>query len=59
LKYILETELSFGKYKGLTIAQILLENPGYVRWMTENFKPSEATFDDEVLEILEREMRKR
>ena len=30
------TEITFGKYKGQTIGQVLAIDPGYVRWLSEN-----------------------
>lgn len=31
-----DTQMPFGKYKGLTLAHILLENPKYLRWLFGN-----------------------
>lgn len=34
--YDLDDELSFGKYKGKTVEEVLEEDPHYLKWAMEN-----------------------
>jgi uncharacterized protein (DUF3820 family) len=38
MKYITNTVLSFGKYKGKTVSEISKLNPSYLLWCTENIE---------------------
>ena len=42
----------FGKYKGVEIEEILLEDPQYLLWVRDNV--DQVSFDDEVNEKLDR-----
>ena len=37
----IDTEMYFGKHKGLTVLEIAQEDPGYLIWMYENFEDAE------------------
>ncbi len=47
--YGMEDELGFGKHKGKTVAEVLDEDPSYIKWAIEN---NVTAFDDEVLDEL-------
>lgn len=34
----LADELMFGKYKGMTLEEVIYEDPGYIQWCIENIK---------------------
>jgi len=52
----LESMMPFGKHKGFQVEDLVEDEPGYVRWLSEN---TSVDFDDEVFEALEkREQRK-
>jgi hypothetical protein len=51
--FYLDTILSFGKYIGQNVRDILKHDCGYVRWMIDNIKG--RTFADEVIEMLNTE----
>lgn len=36
MMYDLDDELSFGKYKGKTVEEVLEEDPHYLKWAMEN-----------------------
>ena len=36
MEYDLDDELSFGKYKGKTVEEVLEDDPTYLRWCLEN-----------------------
>lgn len=44
----LDTILWFGKYKGMTVREVMVENPGWVDWVAKNV--TWVTISDEVIE---------
>jgi hypothetical protein len=42
MMYDLDTKLGFGKYKGLTVEQILEHDPSYLLWLLENVERFEV-----------------
>ena len=42
-------ELTFGKHRGRTVAEVLDLDPSYIRWAIEN---NVTMFDDEVIDEL-------
>lgn len=48
----LDSVFKFGKYNGLTVEQVLLVDPDYIRWCAEN---DVTNFDEEVYHELERD----
>lgn len=55
-----KTKLSFGKYKGKTIRDVLIENPSYIIWASENvswFKVKPYVLEDAIELHLEIEQR--
>ena len=52
----LESEFTFGKYKGSQVEDVIEDDPEYIRWLCEN---TGKYFDDEVHEALERRERRR
>lgn len=52
----LENIFKFGKYKGHQVEDVIEDDPEYVRWLCEN---TETSFDEEVLEALEKRERRK
>lgn len=50
MKYKLQTELGFGKFKGQTISEVLAAEPGYIRWALDSIDWFDV--EDDVSEAL-------
>ncbi len=50
-EFSLDSILSFGKYKGYQIEDVIEDDPKYISWLIEN---TQHTFDEEAMQLLQK-----
>lgn len=53
--WVLEDTLSFGKYKGVMLDEVIVEHPTYVTWCLDEIDGFEL--DEEAMQLLEASLR--